>query len=96
MSIKASAFYKISIFQKYYYSVLRLRSQLTMPTPMLPSNIAPGAGITVPLTRNAAIVSVLTVHGPAPSLTAREPETAGEDKFQAAQVSLFGAEAISQ
>ena len=27
------------------YSVLRLRSQLTTPTPMLPNKIAPGAGM---------------------------------------------------
>lgn len=32
---------------KLYYSVLRLRSQLTRPTPMLPNRIAPGAGTAV-------------------------------------------------
>ena len=34
----------ILIFQKIY-SVLRLRSQLTKPIPMLPNKTAPGAGI---------------------------------------------------
>ena len=85
-----------NLFTTFTYIVLRLLSQLTKPTPMLPSMMAPGAGITVPSRRNAAIVSVLTLHAPVPCLSARIPETAGEDKFHAAQVSLFGAEAISQ
>jgi hypothetical protein len=41
---KPAALLLILIFQKIY-SVLRLRSQLTKPIPILPNKTAPGAGI---------------------------------------------------
>jgi len=35
--------------QKRFYNVMRLRSQVTNPTPMVPSMIAEGVGMTVGL-----------------------------------------------
>lgn len=40
--------------RRAFYSVLRLRSQPTSPAPMLPSRIAPGAGITLTRTLSNA------------------------------------------
>ena len=44
-SFELTAFSKSNSVELLTYSVLRLRSQLTRPTPMLPNKIAPGAGI---------------------------------------------------
>ena len=40
-----SQFFSNAISDRTFYNVLRLRSQLTTPTPMPPNRIAPGAGI---------------------------------------------------
>jgi len=42
----SQSFSNVNYDNTYSYSVLRLRSQPTIPTPMLPSRTAPGAGMT--------------------------------------------------
>ena len=51
------------------YSVLRLRSQLTTPTPMLPNRMAPGAGITLNSTECAESPAYARVCEPWPTGT---------------------------
>ena len=43
----------LNLLRMRSYSVPRLRSQLIKPTPMLPKRIAPGAGMTLPLTKDS-------------------------------------------